>query len=55
MVLDPFWFRAGVMDKLRFEVLPELERFPSGTSVLLDEVKLIEVEQFGDESTSLKE
>ena len=55
MVEVPFWSRAGLRDKLQFGAVPELEIFPLGRRVVLEDVTVIELVQFGDESTSLNE
>ena len=47
--------RAGVIDKLQFGAVPDFVIFALGTSVVFDEVIVIELVQFGDESTSLNE
>jgi hypothetical protein len=54
-VVVPNWFRAGLRDKLQFGAVPELEIFALGRSVVFDEVAVMELVQFGEESTSLNE
>ena len=55
IVLVPLKFRTGFRDKLQFGAVPSFEIFALGTSVVFDEVTVIELVQFGDESTSLNE
>jgi hypothetical protein len=55
MVVDPLWLRAGVIERLQFDAMPELVRFTSGTSVLFDEVKETEPVQVSEESISVNE
>ena len=55
MVEVPFWLRAGFRDKLQFGAVPDFVIFAFGMSVVFDEVAVMELVQFGDESTSLNE
>jgi hypothetical protein len=43
------------MDKLQFGAAPDFEILALGTSVVLDEVTVIDAEQSGEESTSVNE
>ena len=55
MVEVPFWLSAGDRERLQFGAVPDFVMFPLGRSVVLDDVTVIEVVQFGEESTSLNE
>jgi hypothetical protein len=55
MVLVPFWFSAGDMERPQFGAAPDFVMLAFGTRVVLDEVTVMELVQFGEESTSLKE
>ena len=55
MVLVPFWFSAGDMERPQFEADPDLVMLAFGTRVVLDDVTVMELVQFGVESTSLNE
>jgi hypothetical protein len=55
MVLVPFWFSAGDMERPQFGADPDFVMLAFGTRVVLDEVTVMELVQFGEESTSLKE
>ena len=53
--VDPYSFKAGDKERLQFGAVPDLVIFPLGTSVVFDEVTVIEFVQSGVESTSLIE
>ena len=55
MVEVPCWLRAGAIDRLQFGAVPDFVIFALGTRVVLDEVTVIELVQFGDESASVNE
>ena len=55
MVLVPFWFSAGEIERLQLGAVPDFVMLALGTSVVLDEVTVTEVVQLGEESTSLNE
>ena len=55
MVLVPFWFSAGDMERPQFGAVPDFVMLALGTRVVLEEVTVTELVQFGVESTSLNE
>ena len=55
MVLVPFWFSAGDNERLQFGAVPDFVILAFGTRVVFDDVTVMEVVQFGVESTSTKE
>ena len=55
MVLVPFWFSAGDMERPQFGAVPDFVILAFGTSVVLDDVTVMELVQLGVESTSLNE
>ena len=55
MVVDPFWFNAGDKESEQFGAVPDLVILAFGTRVVLDDVTVMELVQFGVESTSTKE
>ena len=55
IVVVPLRLRTGIRDKLQFGTVPSFVIFPLGTSVVLDEVTVVDVVQSGEESTSMNE
>ena len=55
IVLVPFWFSAGDMERPQFGAVPDFVMLAFGTRVVLEEVTVMELEQLGEESTSLNE
>jgi hypothetical protein len=53
--VDPYSFKAGDKERLQFGAVPDLVMLPLGTSVVFDDVTVIEFVQSGVESTSLNE
>jgi hypothetical protein len=54
-LVDPYSLSAGDKERLQFGAVPDFVMLPFGTSVVLDEVTVIEFVQSGAESTSLNE
>jgi hypothetical protein len=54
-VLVPLWFSAGDKEREQLGAVPDFVILAFGRRVVLDEVTVMEVVQFGDESTSLNE
>ena len=55
MVLVPLRFSAGDKERLQFGAVPDFVILALGTRVVFDDVTVMEVVQFGVESTSTKE
>ena len=55
MVLVPLRFNAGDKERLQFGAVPDFVILAFGTRVVFDDVTVMEVVQFGVESTSTKE
>ena len=55
IVLVPFWFSAGEIERLQLGAVPDFVMLALGTRVVLEEVTVTELVQFGVESTSLNE
>jgi hypothetical protein len=54
-LVDPYSLSAGDKERLQLGAVPDFVMLPFGTRVVLDEVTVMELVQFGVESTSLKE
>jgi hypothetical protein len=54
-LVDPYSLSAGDKERLQFGADPDFVMLAFGTRVVLDEVTVMELVQFGEESTSLKE
>jgi hypothetical protein len=55
IVLVPFWFSAGDMERPQFGAVPDFVILALGIRVILEEVTVMELVQFGEESISLNE
>ncbi len=54
-LVDPYSLSAGDKEREQFGAVPDFVIFAFGTRVVLEEVTVMELEQFGVESTSLNE
>ncbi len=54
-LVDPYSSSAGDKEREQFGAVPDFVMLAFGTRVVLEEVTVMELEQFGVESTSLNE